>query len=260
MPSAGAAALKHTIPVIDRMMEVLGQLERQGAEGVTIRQLTLKLSLPRTTVYRILNTLQSHDVVRRDDEGSYHLGRRLLSMAAHVSANMHEVDLAVLGQPFLDRLAAEVGEGVKLSVVDDDGILVLAAARGRREYALTVVPGQRMKIHAGAAGKLLLAHLSPAEQAARLIPPLEAFTRATITDTRKLKTELTRIKRQGWAQDKGESAPSIEAFAAPVFARDGRMVAALSIPFLAGTSAARMEEIRAAAVDAARAMSAAMPA
>ena len=77
MPNAGAAALKHTIPVIDRTMEVLGQLERQGADGVTIRELTQKLSLPRTTVYRILNTLQSHDVVRRDDEGSYHLGRRL---------------------------------------------------------------------------------------------------------------------------------------------------------------------------------------
>jgi DNA-binding IclR family transcriptional regulator len=259
MPSAGAA-LKHTIPVIDRMMEVLGHLERQGSDGVTIRELTLKLSLPRTTVYRILNTLQSHDVVRRDDDGAYHLGRRLLSMAAHVSANMHEVDLAVVGQPFLDRLAAAIGEGIKLSVVDQDGILVLATARGRREYALTVVPGQRMPIHAGAAGKLLLAHLPPTEQSARLARPLTAFTKATITDTRRLKTELTRIRRQGWAQDKGESAPSIEAFAAPVFARDGGMVAALSIPFLAGTSAARMEEIRAAAVDAARAMSAAMPA
>src|SRR5258707_15191043 len=93
MPEAGAAALKHTIPVIDRMMDVLATLERQ-AEGVTIRELSQKLSLPRTTVYRILNTLQTHDVVRRDGDGGYHLGRRLLRMAAHVSANMHEIDLA----------------------------------------------------------------------------------------------------------------------------------------------------------------------
>src|SRR4051812_47262116 len=106
MPNAGAAALKHTIPVIDRMMDVLGMLERQ-ADGLSIRDLSQRLSLPRTTVYRILNTLQAHDVVRRDANGGYHLGRRLLRLAAHVSANLHEVDLAVLGQPFLDRVAGE---------------------------------------------------------------------------------------------------------------------------------------------------------
>ncbi len=257
--AAGGIALKHTIPVIDRMMDVLGQLERQ-AEGVTIRELTKRLSLPRTTVYRILNTLQQHDVVRRDDGGGYHLGHRLLSMASQVSTKMHEIDLAAIGQPFLDRLASEVGEGIKLSVIDDQGIMVLAAAAGRREYALTVVPGQRMPIHAGAAGKLLLAHLSPDRQAHWLATPLVAFTPRTITDPKRLKSEMAKIRRLGWAQDKGESAPSIQAYAAPVFSKDGRMVAALSIPFLAGTTPHRMEEIRIAAIDAARAMSAAIPA
>ena len=114
--------------------------------------------------------------------------------------------------------------------------------------------------HAGAASKLLLSYLPETELADWLRRPLPAHTPRTITDPKRLRAELGRIRKQGWSQDKGETAPSINAFAAPVFARDGSMVAALSIPFLAGTSAARMEEIRAAAVDAARAMSAAMPA
>ena len=258
MPEAGAAALKHSIPVIDRMMDVLGALEKQ-AGGLTIRQLSEGLGLPRTSVYRILNTLHAHNVVRRDEDGGYHLGGRLLRMASHVATNLHEVDLVAYGQPFLDRLAAQTGEGVKLSVIVENGVLVLAAAPGRREYALTVVPGQRIAIHAGAAGKLLLAYLSVEEQARRLQAPLEAFTKTTIVDPHRLRAELARIRRQGWAQDKGESSLSIEAFAAPVFARDGRMIAALSIPFLAGAGQARLAEMRGAAIAAAKAMTASMP-
>src|SRR4051812_47432515 len=151
----GDAALKHRIPVIDRMMEVLAQLERRDA-GLTIRDLVTQLHLPRTTIYRILNTLQMHDMVHRDESGAYQLGRRLLGLAAHVATGASEVDLVAIAQPFLDKLGFDVGEGVKLSVLDRNGVLVLAAAQGRREYALTVAPGQRMEAHAGAASKLLL--------------------------------------------------------------------------------------------------------
>jgi DNA-binding IclR family transcriptional regulator len=252
------AANKHRVPVIDRMMEVLAQLERRDA-GLTIRDLVSQLRLPRTTVYRILNTLQLHDMVRRDEGGAYQLGGRLLGLAAHVAAGASEVDIAAVAQPCLDRLAAELGEGCKLSVIDDDGILVIAAAQGRRQYALSVSPGQRMPPHAGAASRLLLAYLPDPALERWLSQPLEAFTSRTITDPRRLRTELARVKRLGWAQDKGESAPSIQAFAAPVFDRAGNLVAAVSVPFLAGTEPSRMEEIRLATIAAARALTAAIP-
>ena len=100
---------KHTIPVIDRMMDVLCEIERKD-RGLSISELTEALKLPRTTIYRILNSLQQHDIVYRDDTGSYHLGRRLLSLAAHVGVRATEFDLAALCQPFLDKLAAELGE------------------------------------------------------------------------------------------------------------------------------------------------------
>ena len=249
---------KHTIPVIDRMMDVLGELEHQDS-GLTIRALTEALSLPRTTVYRILNTLHRHGMVWRDDGGAYHLGRRLLMLASHVAARVSDIDLAAIGQPFLDRLASEVGEGIKLSVIDQQGILVLAAAPGRREYALTVAPGQRMPIHAGAASKLLLAYLPPEELDYWLSKPLAAYTSKTITDPKRLRAELARIRRLGWARDRGENAPSIMAFAAPVFSKGGKLEAALSVPFLAGAEPSRMEEIRMAAIGAARAISEAIP-
>ena len=253
------AATKHTIPVIDRMMDLLRALEQRDS-GMTISDLIGVLGQPRTTVYRILNTLQHHDMVRRDDAGAYHLGARLLTLASHVASRASDVDLAAIAQPFIDKLAAELGDGVKLSVIDNEGILVLAASQGRREYALTVAPGQRMPIHAGAASKLLLAYLEPEEQARWISKPLSAFTSRTVTDPKRLRSELARIRRLGWAQDKGENAPSIHAYAAPIFTKAGKMVGAVSVPFLSGTEPARMEIIRMAAIETAAAISQAMPA
>ncbi len=254
----GDAALKHRIPVIDRMMEVLSQLERRDA-GLTIRDLVTQLHLPRTTIYRILNTLQMHDMVHRDDAGAYQLGRRLLGLASHVATGASEVDLVAIAQPFLDKLGGDIGEGVKLSVLDKNGVLVLAAAQGRREYALTVAPGQRMEAHAGAASKLLLSYLPDPELTLYLDRPLVAFTNKTLTDPRRLRTELTRIRRLGWSQDRGETVPSINAFAAPVFDTRGEVIAALSVPFLAGTEASRMEEIRLGTIEAAKQLTAVIP-
>nr|WP_235936014.1 IclR family transcriptional regulator C-terminal domain-containing protein [Devosia aurantiaca] len=117
-----------------------------------------------------------------------------------------------------------------------------------------------MPIHAGAASKLLLAYLEPEELARWISRPLSAFTAKTVTDPKRLRSELARIRRLGWAQDKGENAPSIQAFAAPIFTRTGKMVAAVSVPFLTGTEAGRMEVIRMAAIEAAEKISRAMPA
>jgi DNA-binding IclR family transcriptional regulator len=153
---------KHRIPAIDRMMDVLGLLERRPA-GATIRDLVDLLGLPRTTVYRILNSLQSHDMVRRSADGSYTLGPRLLALAARALPGAQDYDLASLSMPHLERLSEELGEGSKISILDSDGALVIAAVQGKREFALTVVPGQRLPLHAGAASKILLASLPEAE-------------------------------------------------------------------------------------------------
>jgi DNA-binding IclR family transcriptional regulator len=105
-----------------------------------------------------------------------------------------------------------------------------------------------MPINAGAAGKLLFAFEPPDRQADWLARPLAAFTSRTVTDPKRLRAEAARIRRQGWAQDRGESAPSIYAFAAPIRDQGGRVLAALSIPFLHGTESEQVEDIRLAVI------------
>lgn len=251
-PGGGAA---HRIPAIDRMMDLLAVLERRP-DGATIRELVEAQKLPRTTVYRILNTLQHHDAVRRLGSGRYRLGPRLLALAARVEGDGPSQDLVAASLPHMERLSAETGEGCKISVVYGDELLVRAAVNGTREYALSVTPGQRLPMHAGAAGKLLLAHMPDADRNRVLAAPLERYSSRTITDPRRLVATLAQVRRLGYATDKGESSPSIHAFAAPIYDRAGAMVAAISVPFLAGSPAAHAERIRRTVIATAAAISA----
>jgi DNA-binding IclR family transcriptional regulator len=249
---------KHRIPAIDRMMDVLGLLERRADEA-RIRDLVAMLGLPRTTVYRILNSLQSHDMVRRSPSGGYTLGPRLVSLASRVLASSQDYDLAQLALPHLEQLTAEIGEASKVSVRDRDGVLVVAAVKGSQPYALTSSPGQRLPLHAGAAGKVLLAYLPPAELKPLIEGPLSRFTDRTLTDPQKLTQELARIRSRGWALDRGEYALSINAVAAPIPDRTGQVIAALSIPFVAGADRERIERLRVAAIAVAGAVAADLP-
>ncbi|MEP0324374.1 IclR family transcriptional regulator [Bauldia litoralis] len=250
---------RHRIPVIDRMMEVLSILEKRTG-GASIRDIVDRLGLPRTTVYRILNTLQLHNIVRRNADGIYRLGPRLLALASQTLADAQDYDLAALSVPHLERIAARTGEGSKISVLDDDGVLVVAAMQGTREYALTVAPGQRQPLHAGAASKLLVAHLPKEELTRRVGDNLFRYTERTLVDRKRLLGEFARIRRRGWAEDRGEYAPNVGAYAAPIRDRAGKVIAALSVPFLQGGPAAHGEAIRAAVIAGARGIANDLPA
>jgi DNA-binding IclR family transcriptional regulator len=85
------------------------------------------------------------------------------------------------------------------------------------------------------------------------------FTAKTITDRKRLAAELARIRRVGWSEDRGEYSPSILAYAAPIRDRNGKVVAALSVPFLLGSSPEHMEVIRVAVIAVAGAIAADLP-
>ncbi|KAA0971995.1 IclR family transcriptional regulator [Aureimonas fodinaquatilis] len=244
---------KNGVPVLERTLEVLSFLERTP-DGLSIRDLTKYLGVPRSTVYRILNTLQAHQIVLRNVEGTYVLGPRLLTLAAKVKVQM-SYDLVGAAQPVMQQLAQETGEGNKLSVFARETALVVAAATGTGEYGLHPAVGQSFPLHAGAASKMIMAHLDAVMLDRLLSQPLTQFTSATRIDPAQLRAELELIREQGWAQDMGEHVGSVCAMAAPVWDPTGRFAAALSIPFLAGQTPERISTLKAAVITAARDLS-----
>lgn len=249
---------RNGVPVLERMMDVLAILERTE-RGETIRDLTEQLSLPRSTVYRMLNTLEAHEMVRRNGSGAFFLGPRLLALAARVRPVQASYDLVALATPVMQKLVEQTGEPAKLSVRDGDQALVVAALLGLHEYSPAPGAGTSYPLHAGAASKVILAHLPADEIETFLRKPLERFTPRTIVEQGKLRAELARIRRRGYARDQGEHGASVHAVAAPVFEAGGRLVGALSIPFLADKDGPTRDRLREAVVRAAASLSALLP-
>ncbi len=242
------AQAKHRVHAIDRMMEILVALESME-NGATIPDLVAMLDIPQTTIYRTLNTLAAYDLVRRDSRGYYQLGTRLLGFASHVTRDRN---LVLVAQRHMDRLTAELGESVKLSVADDDHVLVVATARGRREYALGISVGQRLQLHAGASGKLLLSYYPPEKQERILSGPLERLTDKTICDPGELRDELRLIRSRGYSTDMSEGMAGVKAYAVPILDATGDVIGTLSVPFLTQSRGGDEDQIIAALLRTAR--------
>ena len=257
MRNEGDRAARNGLPVIDRVSDMLDLLERRPG-GMTIRDLSQSLALPRSSVYRGLNTLEAHGLVRRSPAGAYRLGLHLLVLAAQVVVDPAEQSLLALAQPHLEQLSLATGEASKLSVLAGDRALVVAVAQARGNVGVAVTAGKSYPLHAGGASKLLLAHLPPGE-VERHLRGLAAFTGRTVTDRVDLLAELAEIRRRGWAQDRGEYSPSVHAYAAPIRDRAGQVIAALSVPFLAGSPAAHMEQVKVKTIAFAGAIAADVP-
>lgn len=251
-------SVRNGVPVLERTLEMLAVFERDP-DGATIRGLMRELELPRSTVYRILNTLLAHRIVRRSSDGVFSLGPRLAALAARVKTDGSSYDLAEIAMPVAQQLRDELGEPTKLSVRDGDRAKVIVAVLGQHEYTPAPSIGTSYPLHAGAASKMIMAHMSPADLDRHLSAPLIRYTPKTITDPDKLRADLSKVRKQGFAMDMGEHNISVHALAAPVLDPTGRFLGALSIPFLADKDAATRERMRLAVIQAAATISARIP-
>ena len=248
--SDGAREDKNHIPVIDRMLDILELIELRQT-GISIKDLCERLSMPRSTVYRVLNTLEARNVVKRAAGGTYVLGPRLLNFAANVT-DTRGSDIAQIAIGRVEALAMTTGQSAKVSVVYDNLALVVCCAQGSQDFAITVRPGRTIPLHAGAASKVLLANMAAEAREKILAHPLQPFTSKTVVDPDKLRAELVDVRATDWSIDTGEHGEGIHAMAAAIRDAKGHVVAALSIPYLGAHTRVDLAALRQALLQAAQ--------
>jgi DNA-binding IclR family transcriptional regulator len=227
-----SSAPPRLVPAVDRAARLLGLLE-SDARPMTISELARQLGINKGTMRDLLETLRVHGLVERDaDRKQYRLGPRLarLGMAA-----LGQMDLAHLARPYLVDLAAEVNGAVLLLVPHGDRATIVDKVDGGRvalEVSATV--GRRIRLAAGACGKVFLAYVGEAERAAYLAQ-LTHPTPRTITDPTSYAAELERTRRLGYATDDEEYLAGVRATSAPVFDARGRLAAAVLVVGLTGS-------------------------
>lgn len=133
--------------------------------------------------------------------------------------------MAEYAEPLLRRLVAETGETVGLSCYDSaQGRAVMTRViKGVQPLSYGLARGE-VPLHAGAAGKAILAHC-PRTVLEKI--NLERFTERTLSTRGELEAELDHISAQGFATGDGERIPDAFGISAPVFA-DGRVAGSIT--------------------------------
>lgn len=213
------------IKVFDKVVQVIEVLAA-SSHGLTLRQVQEASGLNKGTAFRILRCLESHNLAARNAGGTYSFGDRVLWWA---SRHEHNPELAKLVRPHLEKLRDLTVETAAFNLLIGGHTVVVDQATSPHATSTRFHLGVPAPLHAGATGRVILAHLDPAERTKLLSQRLQRFTERTITDRKQLERELNRCIAQGYAFSEGERLPNTSSIAAPVFGPRRRIVGTLAV-------------------------------
>ena len=219
--------LVQTLERASLILDILGQ----SPQGISIKDLSDRMHLPKGTTHRLVSSLSYFGYVRQDQNTkNYFLGFKLVELGNKL---LGQLDLRKEAELFLRNLAQRTKETVHLVILDGNEIVYLDKLEtephtGGLRMASRV--GSRNPAHSCAVGKALMAYL-PAEALARIVEEkgLPKRTGNTITDYNQLKEHMTLVRKQGYAVDDEENERGIRCVAAPIFNEAGKAVAAISV-------------------------------
>ncbi len=227
MPDESSAAPdeKYVVPALERGLRMLGEFNRD-TRVISAPEFARRLALPRSTVFRMLTTLESLGFLERTGN-EYRLGMAVLRLGFEYIASL---DLTELGQPILERLCAEIHYAANLVVRDGRSSVYVAKVSPPSPFASVVRVGTRLPAHATVVGRILLGDLSLPELRA-LYPEdrLEEFSRDTPRTVLDLFNMVEADRQRGYALGEGFFQSHVSSIAAPVRDHTGRTIAACGI-------------------------------
>ncbi|HJV27741.1 MAG TPA: IclR family transcriptional regulator [Aromatoleum sp.] len=243
---------KYSVPALERGLRLLGEFSRHDPV-LSAPELARRLDLPRSTVFRMLSTLEDLGFVERAEGGrDFRLGIAVLRLGFEYLSSL---ELTELGMPILGRLRDVIGYASNLVVRDGRSIVYVAKVTPASWIASSVTVGTRLPAHATVFGRILLAELSLDELRA-LYPEehLERHSGQTPATAMDLFNLLQLDKGRDCVVGEGFFEPSISTVAAPVRDREGQVIAALgaTVPFgqiEEGLRESLVTHIRAAALE-----------
>jgi DNA-binding IclR family transcriptional regulator len=236
--SPGSLHPDQSVASLEKALALFSRIARD--RGATpLKELAAELELPRSTLYRLVATLQDFGFITRLSRGVYDIGLPLVETLNAVAPGQH---LARLSRPVLQGLADLCGATAHLGVLENDMVTYLVKVTGKGVAADGVFTRENAQLEAycSGIGKVLLAALPETACAQYLAAgPFVALTDQTITDREALRHCVAQVRQQDFAQDDGEVADDLFCLAVPVRRRDGSVHAAISISFQRATRPTR---------------------
>lgn len=204
----------YSIQAVENALDVLEALS-EGDDEVRISQLSEKLSMNKTSVFRLLATFESRGYVEREpDSGKYRLGLSSYEIAQKFLARM---GLLRQARPVMEQLARECNEAVYLAMLHKQEVLMLDMAEVCQQVKIVSLIGRRYPLAATAAGRILLAYGAPL-QAAGSHDALPEPSPQSVT-----------VQKQGYSSDSDSLGEGIASIAVPILGSGGKLNGALCL-------------------------------
>jgi DNA-binding IclR family transcriptional regulator len=212
-----------TIKSVERAFSIIQCLRESGR--MTVSEVSEACDLPTSTAHLHLKTLASIGYVVTNEDG-YRLSLLFLRDGIELRQR-HRI--YSISKDEVNELAATTGEVANLGIEEDGQRVLLYQSEGEEAVYDNTSTGEHTNMHWTALGKVILAHF-PADYAQEIIDThgLPAQTEQTITDPDELKTELRRIREQGYALEDEERRVGIRSVAVPIIV-DENVVGSLSL-------------------------------
>jgi IclR family acetate operon transcriptional repressor len=214
------------IRAAERALDVLLCFSRQTPE-LSMTQIVEKVGIHKSSVHRLLGTLEKKRFVERDPAtGAYHLGIRLLQMAY---LTLEQNNLRRMAAPFLRRLWEQHKETIHLAELDDVDVVFVDVIESQQRVKLAAAIGQRLPAFTTASGKAILACMPDESVWLILKRGMPRYTQRTLDSPEAFFEDLDRVRERGFALDEQELEDGISAVAAPILNVKGQPIAAVAI-------------------------------
>ncbi|HEX6137801.1 MAG TPA: IclR family transcriptional regulator [Casimicrobiaceae bacterium] len=202
------------MPAVARAARLL-DVVADAREPLTLAELTAKLGAAKSTVHNLCSTLVASGLMTRYDNGTYHLGLRVMDLA---HAFLARTDLTVEFARLWDAMALLPEETIILSVLDGADVVYIACRNGSRPLGVNFRIGMRLPATCTASGKAILSTIAPARLAELMRGSgFRTLTRRSVRDAATLARQLEQIRARGYSIDDEETRDGMICFGAPIF-------------------------------------------
>ena len=204
-------------PLVNSVLHAAKLLELYAAqreEYLSLTEISKKLGMHKTTIYRILRTLQSIGWVEQSQlHGKYRLGTGILLVASAVAVHHNSRDLI---KEEMQRLSQHFNETVVLSALRGNTGICVDIVKSKNTLSVTNENGYIVPVDLGATGKTLLSS-QPQEIQEKILATLKIDK----NKVQVLKKQIKEIQRQGYCSSEGEVDSGVAAVAMPIYMSDG---------------------------------------
>jgi IclR family KDG regulon transcriptional repressor len=218
--------MSESIRAVERALDVLLCFSMQTPE-LNMTQISEKVGMHKSTVHRLLATLEKRKFVKRDPvTGIYRPGIRLLQMAYLTLADINIREIAL---PYMSKLVEQFRETVDLAILDESDVVFVDAIESPQRVKLAASPGQHLPAYSTASGKAILAFL-PGEEAMKIreqnnhqFKPNRVLSQSAFFE------DLGLTRKRGYSIDMEELEQGIHAVGAPIMGVKGIPIASLAV-------------------------------